>query len=281
MITMKKFVRKPLYVEAVRITRDNFEEMATYCQGDIRFDPKGKGSRKKYIHVRVHNPKNERQKTAFVGDWLLYTETGYKVYTNKAFNLAFDLAEGFADLVEEARATGNVELPGAEEEIEDEVIETPPDVGVDAFAQPNARLDVTTGKDSTAILGEPLDEPYEETAIPQPNEVAVDESDSEKVRVPPPADAGGMAGYSTTVPSDAVSEMKKAKALIEAEGGSVEEATPEGIADAVNQANAARLAAEAAGKRVLSEEEQKTMDSDEIRALLESGEVVLAQDLAA
>jgi len=126
-----------------------------------------------------------------------------------------------------------------------------------------------------------LDEPYEETAIPQPNEVAVDESDSEKVRVPPPADAGGMAGYSTTVPSDAVSEMKKAKALIEAEGGSVEEATPEGIADAVNQANAARLAAEAAGKRVLSEEEQKTMDSDEIRALLESGEVVLAQDLAA
>jgi hypothetical protein len=45
---------------------------------------------KQYIHVRVHNPKNPRQTKAFVGDWILYTERGYKVFTAKAFQANFN-----------------------------------------------------------------------------------------------------------------------------------------------------------------------------------------------
>lgn len=96
-----KYVRKPLYVDAVQITEQNFGDVARWCFGkicnidespiDVTEDlhnvvhPK-----EQYIHVSVHNPKNPRQTKAFVGDWILYTERGYKVYTEKAFKANFD-----------------------------------------------------------------------------------------------------------------------------------------------------------------------------------------------
>lgn len=84
-----KYVRKPLYVEAVQVTEENFELLAKWCMGEIR----GEGSPDKHIHVRVHNPKSPRQTKAFVGDWILYTERGYKVYMDKPFRDSFDIAE--------------------------------------------------------------------------------------------------------------------------------------------------------------------------------------------
>lgn len=86
-VTTTRYVRKPLFVDAVRITEVNFEEIAAWCQGEISQDEE---TNKKYIKIRVHNPKNPRQTKAFAGDWLLYTERGYKVYTSKAFHGSFD-----------------------------------------------------------------------------------------------------------------------------------------------------------------------------------------------
>jgi len=92
-IDTQRYIRKPLYVDAVRITPVNFDEICAWCQGVIEHEvAEGPAKGKKYIHVRVHNPKNIRQSKAFVGDWLLYTERGYKVYTSKAFFASFDLA---------------------------------------------------------------------------------------------------------------------------------------------------------------------------------------------
>ena len=100
----KKYVRKPLFVDAVQVTEDNFEIVVRWCVGEVRnidetsvditlnIDPT-----KQYIHVRVHNPKNPRQTKAFVGDWILYTERGYKVYTTKAFQANFDLVDEESD----------------------------------------------------------------------------------------------------------------------------------------------------------------------------------------
>jgi len=93
-VSTAKYIRKPLFVAAVRVTGANFDEIAEWCQGEIQEeDASGKSPGKKFIRVRVHNPKNPRQTKAFVGDWLLYTERGYKVYTNKAFRESFDEAE--------------------------------------------------------------------------------------------------------------------------------------------------------------------------------------------
>lgn len=87
-VETQKFVRKPLYVQAVRVTEQNFEELADWCQGDIETE-----GNKKFIRVRVHHPKFPKQTQAFIGDWLLWHESGYKIYTDRAFRASFDVAE--------------------------------------------------------------------------------------------------------------------------------------------------------------------------------------------
>jgi hypothetical protein len=90
-VNTTQYIRKPLFVAAVRLTAHNFDEIAAWCQGEIQQEEvPTKGITKKFISVRVHNPKSVRQTQAFIGDWLLYTERGYKVYTNKAFHASFD-----------------------------------------------------------------------------------------------------------------------------------------------------------------------------------------------
>lgn len=93
-IATKKYLRKALVVDAVQVTAENFEAIATWCQSEIvnndgtpvsRINPGGQ-----YIRVRVHSPKTPRQSKAYVGDWILYTEKGYKIYTQKAFEASFD-----------------------------------------------------------------------------------------------------------------------------------------------------------------------------------------------
>ena len=81
-----RYVRNPLYVDAVQVTEQNFRELSEWCQGDIRTD-----GTQEYIRVRVHTPKSARQTQAFVGDWILYTDKGYKVYSNMAFTENFTL----------------------------------------------------------------------------------------------------------------------------------------------------------------------------------------------
>jgi hypothetical protein len=94
-IVTTRYVRKPLYVDAVQITEENFAEIAKWCQGEIRaivgdeLVKDGINPGTAYIRVRVHNPKNVRQTKGFVGDWVLYTEKGYKVYSQKAFRGSF------------------------------------------------------------------------------------------------------------------------------------------------------------------------------------------------
>ncbi len=93
MVVTEKYVRKPLYVDVVRVTTENVVEIAQWCQGEIRNyanesltgEEAANQTVERYIHVRVHNPKNIRQTKAFIGVYLLYTERGYKVYTEKAF----------------------------------------------------------------------------------------------------------------------------------------------------------------------------------------------------
>lgn len=96
-VVATKYVRKPLYVDAVQVTEENFGDVALWCMGDItrndgadnptyEDDPKAH-----HIRIRVHNPQSQRQTKAFVGDWILYTDRGYKIYTEKAFKDNFDV----------------------------------------------------------------------------------------------------------------------------------------------------------------------------------------------
>jgi hypothetical protein len=108
-VKTETYIRKPLYVDAVRVTEENFDDIALWCQGDILTEVSPGQNTKRYIKVRVVNPKMPRQTQAFVGDWILYTERGYKVYTNRAFRLAFDLLSGDTPSGVVAQTNGGVE----------------------------------------------------------------------------------------------------------------------------------------------------------------------------
>jgi len=93
MISIVKAVRRPFEVDCVQVTSENMEEVAEWCMGNLNITDKAD----KFIKVRVHSPLTERQTKAFAGDWVLYANKGFKVYTEKAFNNAFELEE-FAEV---------------------------------------------------------------------------------------------------------------------------------------------------------------------------------------
>jgi len=115
----EQYKRKPIYVDAVRVTEENFVEVAAWCQGSIvRGDGVVNKSlaelrdiKTKFIKVRVINPQQTRHSKAFVGDWVLYSEYhGYKVYTDGAFRNSFDPApdtRSVEQAIEDARAVGS------------------------------------------------------------------------------------------------------------------------------------------------------------------------------
>jgi hypothetical protein len=93
-VKAQRYARKPFYVDAVQVTAENIEDVAKWCQGDVRLGRKPESNKdENYISVRVHMPLKDRQTMAFVGDWVLYAGQGFKVYTPNAFDNSFDLAE--------------------------------------------------------------------------------------------------------------------------------------------------------------------------------------------
>lgn len=89
-LEISKHIRRPLFVDAVRVTAQNRDDVAEWCSGDVYEARPGDIKTGKYIKVRVTHPRSIRQTQAFEGDWVLYAETGWKVYSNKAFVALFD-----------------------------------------------------------------------------------------------------------------------------------------------------------------------------------------------
>lgn len=81
-----KFARKPFYVDAARVSEDNIEEVAAWCDGTVETDNEGA----LHVKVKVHRPLTERQTRAYIGDWVLFAGIGFKVYTPKAFDKSFE-----------------------------------------------------------------------------------------------------------------------------------------------------------------------------------------------
>lgn len=84
-IDTQGYTRKPFRVDAIQVTESNMKHVAEWCGGTIT---EGKDSQ--FIKVDVHRPLNERQTKAFVNDWVLRSESGFKVYTEKAFANSFE-----------------------------------------------------------------------------------------------------------------------------------------------------------------------------------------------
>ena len=88
-IATQKYLRKPFTVDAVRVTAENIEQVAKWCNGEIKEGKRGPNT-EKYVSVPVAKPLNERQTMAFKGDWVLFSAGSFKVYTNRAFEQSFE-----------------------------------------------------------------------------------------------------------------------------------------------------------------------------------------------
>src|SRR5437868_14678023 len=252
-VDTQKHIRKPLYVDAVRVTPQNFDEIAAWCQGEVLTEEvPGTGVTKKFIKVRVHNPKNPRQTKAFIGDWLLYTERGYKVYTNKAFRAAFDLVEDYNDTKPPEEPTSYPHENG------DTIVLGPQCfVAVDGSVLSWKGVNYVPQEVPEALPAAPAVLDEHETPQGEPHEY---------VEATPQAIA------------DTVNEQQPPviEAAVEADGTTEvasQPAHPESVAEQAPEEAAA-------GKYVISEEEQQDLGPDGVRELLASGEAILAQDLA-
>lgn len=96
------YIRVPLFVRAIRVTSETFQECATWCGGEIQMNNPNEqmldgtvDPARQYIAVPVTRPLNQRQTKALVGDWILQDRNGkFKVYTDKAFQQNFISPEG-------------------------------------------------------------------------------------------------------------------------------------------------------------------------------------------
>ena len=93
----KRYRRRPFSVEAVQLTIDNVETVATWCNGIVRTGvnpankPAGPGPYIKIDHIK--RALNDRQTRAYPGDWVLKAGGGFKIYTPLAFNESFEPEE--------------------------------------------------------------------------------------------------------------------------------------------------------------------------------------------
>lgn len=88
-ITTKTYTRKPFTVDAIQVTDENMAEIAEWCSGEVQSITKTNGTRP-YVKVNVHRATNLRKTQAFSGDWVLRSGQGFKVYTPRAFDVAFE-----------------------------------------------------------------------------------------------------------------------------------------------------------------------------------------------
>ena len=112
MLETSKYIRKPFSIDAVQVTTDNISDIATWVDGEVRTDDVGQ-----YVKVRVHRPLNDRQTKAYVGDWVLYAGTGYKVYTPKAFANSFEQSSEETVLIDPAAGKKPVNAVVSKDEV--------------------------------------------------------------------------------------------------------------------------------------------------------------------
>lgn len=88
-LEIAEYQRKPFTVQAVQVTVDNMQDVAEWCKGEIILEQHG-GRLVQYIKVDVPDARTERQKKAFIQDWVLKTDSMVKCYSKKAFPNTFE-----------------------------------------------------------------------------------------------------------------------------------------------------------------------------------------------
>lgn len=100
-VELTSYVRKPFPVDAIRVSSENFDEVAELTGGNVQHGLKS-GRAVKFIEVPVKKVLDVKQKHAYVGDWVLQYQGGWKVYTHRAFRDSFEQVQESAKTAGEA-----------------------------------------------------------------------------------------------------------------------------------------------------------------------------------
>lgn len=85
----EKYIRTPTEIDCVQVTKDNMQEVAEWCGGEV-FEIKNKvPNLRQFIEVPVLNPQHVRHGRAFVGDWVVMDPRGVKVFNPQVFGRHF------------------------------------------------------------------------------------------------------------------------------------------------------------------------------------------------
>jgi hypothetical protein len=91
-IQIVAMIRKPFYVNAVLVTEENIENVATWCNGTIVLIERNRSKNLiKCVQIEDRRAQADWQRQARVGDWVVSAGKGFKVYTNKALRASFDV----------------------------------------------------------------------------------------------------------------------------------------------------------------------------------------------
>lgn len=83
-VVVQLFTRAPFDVQAVQVTTGNIAEIAAWCNGTIH-----QGVKSLYIKLEIPDAKSSVRQQAFPGDWILLSDQGYRIYTERALESNF------------------------------------------------------------------------------------------------------------------------------------------------------------------------------------------------
>lgn len=88
MLSIGDFVRKTFKVRAVQVTVDNIDEVAKWCEGEVR--ETSNGTRFIKIIPKKQQRHQNQLDTAFPGFWVLQTKDMFRIYKDNSFPNSFE-----------------------------------------------------------------------------------------------------------------------------------------------------------------------------------------------
>lgn len=83
-----RFMRKPFIVTGYKVTEEDMDAIARWCEGHVIRD-----TERPFVRVPVDRPTNKKQTEAYIGTWVLLSterpEKSFKVYTQTWLNKNF------------------------------------------------------------------------------------------------------------------------------------------------------------------------------------------------
>lgn len=85
-LPLQRYQSVPIVVDAIQVTMENMEDVTAWCKGSLVMNP---DTGEVGIDVPVFRRVRGNMDRAVVGDWVLKSKSGFKVYSPTAFGRSF------------------------------------------------------------------------------------------------------------------------------------------------------------------------------------------------